>query len=242
MLVQSYMMKGPLVKRAALGAGILAVLIAASGVALPLYRSRQFKSLIASALADPRTHDMAEMLQKSEAKRAANPNDVTAYLEAGLAWKSIAEVRGDRTLLARARDVYEVGFALFGEKNTILALNAANLNAELGAYDRADALYQAAVRNDPGFQEGHLAYLEFLKTKKKAPAEDIILAYEKALKSLIDNATVFQGFGYYLYETGDYARAIPFLEVLANRYPNDAYRRMLDEAREKVRMENAAAP
>lgn len=228
------MMRSPLVKRVILAAAVVILLVAASGVAVPLYRSWQYRQLIDSALADPRTRDMAEVLQKAEAKRAANPNDVTAYIEAGLAWKSIAEARGDRRLLARARDIYEAGHALFGEKNSIITLNAANVNADLGNLDRADALYRALVANDPGYQEGHLAYIEFLKFKKKASNEEISRAYEYALKSLVENATVFQSYGLYLYESGAYEEAIPFLEVLANRYPNEVYVQYLQEARSRI--------
>lgn len=224
----------PFVKRGVLGLGIIAVAFAATGLAGPWWRDWRDHRSLAALSSNPETASVVSALKKAEQKRKENPNDVSAYIEAGLAWKMLGEITTTRAYFLQARNVYEAGYALFAEKNTIISLNAANMNVELGDHARAEKLYRATIAADPGFQEAHVAYIEFLRYKKKAPSEEIQRAYESALKSLVDNAVVFQGYGFYLFEIGEYRAAIPFLEVLAKKYPDESYLRFLAEARAHV--------
>lgn len=224
-----------LVKRALLGIGIVVVLFAATGLAGPWYRQWQDDRALAALSADPQTASAATAIKRGHAARTANPNDPSAYIDEGLGWKSAGEFTGNRLYLFRARDVYEAGFTLFQEKNSIIALNAANINADLGDNARAEFYYKALIKNDVGYQEGYVAYIEFLKKKKKAPPEEIIKIYEEGLKNLFENAVLVQDYGLYLYAQGDYARAVPFLQILADRYPNEEYDRYLEDARAKAR-------
>lgn len=224
-----------LVKRALLGVGVIAVLFVATGLAGPWYRQWQDDRALAALAADPHTASAAAAIKRGHAARTANPNDSSAYIDEGLGWKSAGEFTGNRLYVSRARDVYEAGFALFQEKNSIIALNAANVNADLGDNARAEFYYKALIKNDMGYQEGYVGYIEFLKKKKKAPTEEIVKVYEEGLKNLIENGVLFQDFGLYLYSHGDYQRAIPFLQILADRYPNENYDRYLEDARAKVR-------
>lgn len=221
--------------RVTIFSGILALALAIFAYVwgLPAYRSAQDVKLRQTLATDPRTADSYQLLLKGEERISREQDNPEGYLTVGLAWKSIGDLTGNREYLVRAKDTYERGVLLFGDRNVIVTLNAANLNRELGEYVRAEELYREAIRVNPGGTDGYLGLVELYRYNLQKEPNEIIDVYRQALAAVLDNAELVQNLAFYLKDVGRYADALSYFELLEKKYPGQ-FASVVDEINQKI--------
>ena len=204
---------------------------------VPAYRLLQERELRSRLASDPRTRDEFQFLEKAEAYEIAHPDDVQGPISLGLVWKTFGEARGgDRQMFERSRDAFERGVALFGERNTVILMNAGTMQRLLGNYQRAEELYQQAIRVNPGQSEQYLALVDLYRytMQKERGDQRIIDTYREALSKVLTNADIVQSLAFYLRDMHRYKDALPYLQVLSKNFPEDGHLELEIKAAEEA--------
>ncbi|OGL72388.1 hypothetical protein A3F28_01170 [Candidatus Uhrbacteria bacterium RIFCSPHIGHO2_12_FULL_57_11] len=222
-------------KSAVLVAILLVIAAAAAGFiwGLPAWRAEQDRSLRDRLAHDQKTADSYQMLLKGEERMKREPDNPEGFLTAGLAWKSIGDSTGERQFIERALAVYEKGVLLFGDRNAVVVLDAANLNRQLGDYARAEKLYRDAISVNPGGADAYLALVDLYRYDLKKDSKDIIDVYRQALATVVENPEIVQHLAFYLKDVGRYADALSYFELLDKQYPGQ-FTEVIDELRQKI--------
>lgn len=202
----------------------------------PAYASYQDRKTRQTLQRDARTKDTYPDLLKAEQYVKDHPDDPQGLISTGLVWKTFGEATGERKYFERSRDEFERGAALFGERNTVVLLNAGNLQRMLGNYLRAEELYQQAIRVNPGQGELYLALVDLYRYNLKERGDRAIIdLFRAGLEHVVTNADLVQNLAYYLKDMKRYQDALPYFDLLAQSYPDDpSYPEVIQELREGI--------
>lgn len=218
------------------GALVLVVLIATAVWYFGWFnKDRQLFKLIKN---DPQLVELYNKAKAVEAKIAKTPAEASLYFDAGLDWKSIAELTsGDKTpFLKRTLQVYQDGIKRFGSKNILFYLNGGKLAERFAGYALAESYYREAIRISPQDESGYLYLVDLYINKLKKPAADILAVLNEAEKKVNNYLAVFAARAEYLYKIGDYANALADYKKLSENYPNfQGYKNMIKEIEQKLK-------
>lgn len=207
-----------------IGLGIAAALVLAFvQFGLPAYRAYREHAIRTALAADPRTSGEFSNLAKAEEFQKKHPDDPQGYLSVGLVWKTFGDATGDRRYYTRSRDTYMRGVELFGEKNTIVTLNAAHLEKILGNYTHAEELYKMIIRVNPGQTEPYIELVELYRYNMADTRtdRDIINTYREGLAKVLTNGDIVQSLAYYLKDMKRYRDSLVYFRILYKAFPGD---------------------
>lgn len=202
----------------------------------PAYAAFQERRMRAALASDRRTQPFLGDLAKSEKQLAEHPDSVEGYLAVGQVWKTFGEATQERRYFERSREVYARGARAFGEQNTVILLNAGNMEEQLGNFARAEELFKQAVRINPGQTEPYLELVDLYRYHMPERGDTAIRAvYRQAMDSVLTNASIVHSLAFYLMEQKQYTSAMPFFVLLKTNFPEEAdYGKIIADLRERI--------
>lgn len=190
----------------------------------------------AALAADSRTKEFFSDLAKVEEYQVKHPDDVQGYLSTGLVWKEFGEATGNQRYFERSRAAFERGVELFGDRNTVVLLNAGNMASQLKDYRRAEELYQQATRVNPGQSEPYLALVDLYRYHLPERGDRAIIdTYRTALTNVLLNSEIVHSLAFYLRDKHRYKDALPYFELLSlNAKDDPTYQQEMQVARDAI--------
>lgn len=191
--------------------GVVVVAVAALGFygVDRIYRTYQLRAMVRDELqdaerllADPKTKDTYERLQKDLQALAAAPERVGPRYDVALDWKTLGGLTNDKKYYTRAAIMYEEIIEMLGHKSFIPYMNAGNVYRALGDFNQADKRYAEAKVIAPGEPSIYLAIAEMSRYDLKKSSEEVLAVYREALGRLTDVEDVLIAYASYLKELG----------------------------------------
>lgn len=215
---------------------IFAALIVAVGWYFGLFnKDRQLYKLIKNQPAMVELYNKAKTI---EAKIAKQPNEASLYFDAGLAWKSIAELTtGNKApFLKRSLRAYQQGIKKFGSKNILFYLNGGKLAERVNDFGLAESYYLEAIKISPQDESGYLYLGDLYANTLKKSAPDVLAVFNDAEKKVNNYLAVIAARAEYLYKMGDYQNALIDYKKLNENYPNfQGYKNIIKELEQKTK-------
>lgn len=214
-----------LLRKNIIGSAVIIVIIAGFlgwKYGRPAYDAFTERRMRAALFRDSRTKPFFNDLLKAEKFLLEHPESVEGYLASGQAWKTFGEATGDRRYFERSRNVYARGVRAFGEQNTVILLNAGNMEEYLENFLRAEELFKQAVRINPGQTEPYLELVDLYRYHMPERGDAAIrAAYRQALDSVLTNASIVHSLAFYLKDQKRYTDALPYFQLLAANFPDE---------------------
>lgn len=150
-----------------------------------------------------------------------DPKDYEAYLDGGLAWKSLGDLTNDLKYYDLSAEVYRKGTEGYGQSFYVLWLNLGNVKTLSKKYEEAEKAYQDGLKIFPEEPSLYLALIEMYRYGMKKSPEVIIDIYEEALEKVKAKEKILNSYAPYLKEIGNYKLALFYFEQLAKVYPSE---------------------
>jgi len=187
------------------------------------YKSWKERSIVTKIEAqlsmDPKTKDLMAAARDMESKISGNPNNPLPYLQAGLAWKGIADATGEKYFYQKALDAYSRGIKNITGENSVLYANAGMMAKEIGDYAAAEKFYRAAINASPGDPSNYISLIELYRYRLKKSEPEILALYDEAMSRLVNGYDVVAHRASYLRDIGRYQDAINDFELMLKTQP-----------------------
>ena len=149
----------------------------------------------------------------AEEKIRKDPDDYEAYLEAGLAWKSLGDRTENKVFYQKAKEIYQKQIEAFPEY-WVPWWNLATLQKKLGEYLEAEESFQKAIEVAPGEGMIYLALIDLYRYNLKGLEKELEPIYEEALRRVVQNTDIVVSYASYLYEKGEKEKALEYYEAV----------------------------
>jgi len=160
------------------------------------------------------------------------PEDAARYIDAGLQWKSVAELASvnQPAFFRRSLSSYEKGIERFGQKNILFYLNAGKIAERVNELSKAERYYKKAIEISPGDESGYLYLVDLYYYQFHNESKDILPIFDQGLKALMNPSPLIAGRATYLRRIGDSAAALNDYQELVKIFPQAAgYRQIVQE-------------
>jgi len=177
-----------------------------------------------------------EIYQKAieaEGKIKKDKMDYEAYLEAGLAWKSLGDQTQNKIFYQKSKEIYQKQTEVF-PNFWVPWWNLANLEKNLGEYSEAKNSFKKAIEISPGEGMIYLGLIELYRYNFNKSESEIIAVYEEALKRVFENINVIVSYASYLYEIDKKEEALKYYQMVFEKYPETSH---IKEEIEKIKKE-----
>jgi len=147
-----------------------------------------------TALAEkyPTLVESVKQVESEQAKMASDPTNIQYHFGLGMAWKGLADRVHDLKLpeykdyYQKALDVYVDGINLTQRKNTILLINAGNMQKYMDNYETAEEYYKEAIAVSPGDASNYIVLTDLYENYLKKSEAEIIAVFEEGEKRVLN--------------------------------------------------------
>lgn len=173
-----------------------------------------------------------------EREMVKNPDEAARYINAGLQWKSVAELSSvnQPAFFRRSLSIYEKGIERFGQKNILFYLNAGKVAERVGEFGKAERYYKKAIEISSGDESGYLYLVDLYYYQLHKGPKEILPIFDQGLKALMNPALLIVGRATYLRRIGDNAAALKDYQELVKIFPQaPGYRQIVQELTQKLK-------
>ena len=153
-------------------------------------------------------------IEGEKAIAAATSTSPLPYLNAGLGWMTLGSVTKDNTWYEEAEWVYTKGDKALNGKNSILVMNLADVQTQLGKYDEAKKTIQRGIDLSPGEPLYYQVLIDLLRYKLHASSDEIFAVYEDGLKRLVGAGPLYISRAAYYRDIGKFVEARADLDLV----------------------------
>ncbi len=138
---------------------------------------------------------------------ASNGSIAQPYLHVGLEWATIGSITKDPVWYQAALRVYQQADAALQGKNSVILLNLADTQTQLGQYNDAKNTLERTIALTPGDATVYSTLIDLLRYKSKASPDEILAVYAEGIKRVLGAGELFIERAAYLRDIGRFADA-----------------------------------
>lgn len=143
---------------------------------------------------------------------------------------------GDPSAYRKAIALYQKAADISGQSVWVPYLNLGNIYRKVKEYGKAEAAYDKALAiSGYGADQVYIGKIDLYRYDLKKSDAEIDKLYEEAMGKVVENINLALRYATFLRDTGQFAKAVQYYEVLVKRFPdNAAYKQELDSAKAKA--------
>jgi tetratricopeptide (TPR) repeat protein len=153
-------------------------------------------------------------IEGEKAVQTATTTIALPYLNAGLGWMTLGSVTKDPKWYEEAEWVYSEGDKALEGKNSILLMNIADAQTQLGKYPEAKKTVQRAIELSAGEPQFYQVLIDLLRYKMHASSDEILAVYADGMKRVVGAGPLFMSRAAYYRDIGKFAEAKADLDLM----------------------------
>ncbi|NQU83149.1 MAG: hypothetical protein HQ536_00395 [Parcubacteria group bacterium] len=195
---------------------------------------KQEEEKMLALIASNELRDDYDEARKAEAKIKETPDILLPYIQAGFAWKILADSTREEVFYKKATDVYKQAIDHFEMQYYMPYANLASIYQTLGEFEKTEEMLKKALQIVPGEAPLYTKLAELYHYDMNKTPEEVLAVYDEGIERGLSAIPLMIAKAAYLRDIGQLEESIVIYEEIYAATGSESYKSEIDRLKSEL--------